>query len=160
VTPRLTSRGWVIASIAAALMAGCSHESSSDLINSSSPVSTTRIGTAAGYFVIQGAIREKYDQSGGPGGWLGEPTSSEKPSPNAGRVNEFQHGSIYWTPRTGAHYISGEILWAWTADGGPTGVLGYPSSDEHAIAGGNESTFEHGTISYINGQTHIQSAPG
>jgi uncharacterized protein with LGFP repeats len=159
VTPRLTSGGWVIASTVTALMAGCSQDAASDAINSSSPVTTTRIGTVAGYFVVQGAILEKYDQSGGPSGWLGEPTSSEKAGPNAGRLNEFQHGSIYWTPRTGAHCISGQILWTWNTDGGPAGPLGYPSSDERKVPGGTESRFEHGTISYLDGQTHIQTEP-
>jgi uncharacterized protein with LGFP repeats len=122
----------------------------------SSSVSTSRIGTAAGYFVVQGAILEKYEDAGGPSGWLGEPTSSERVAPHGGRLNEFQHGSIYWTPHTGAHSVAGQILWAWNTDGGPAGSLGYPTSDGRPVASGTESRFERGTITDVGGHAQVR----
>jgi uncharacterized protein with LGFP repeats len=140
----------------AVLIAGCTRSPASDPSSVSSSVSTSRIGTAAGYFVVQGAILEKYQDADGPNGWLGEPTSSERVAPHGGRFNEFQHGSIYWTPRTGAHSIAGQILWAWNTDGGPAGSLGYPTSDGHPVAGGTESRFERGTITDVGGHAQIR----
>jgi uncharacterized protein with LGFP repeats len=150
--------GLLIVLTGVVLVAGCSQSPAGDTANVTSSVSTSRVGTAAGYFVVQGAILEKFEDAGGPSGWLGEPTSSERAAPGSGRFNEFQHGSIYWTPHTGAHSIAGQILWTWNTDGGPAGSLGYPTSDGHPIAGGTESTFEHGTITDIGGQTRVQPA--
>lgn len=48
------------------------------------------------------AIRDRYNELGGSGSWLGEPTSSERPFAEGGRVSLFQNGSIYWWPDTGA----------------------------------------------------------
>jgi hypothetical protein len=148
--------GLLIVLAGAVLIAGCSRPPSGDLASVTSSVSTSRIGTAAGYFVVQGAILEKYQDADGPSGWLGEPTSSERVAPHGGRFNEFQHGSIYWTPQTGAHSIAGQILWTWNTNGGPAGPLGYPTSDGRPVAGGTESRFEHGSITDVGGQTHVQ----
>jgi uncharacterized protein with LGFP repeats len=156
VSTRSHSLGLLIVLSGAVLTAGCFRPPSGDPASETSSVSTSRIGTAAGYFVAQGAILEKYQDSGGPSGWLGEPTSSERAAPDGGRFNEFQHGSIYWTPRTGAHSIAGQILWTWNTNGGPAGPLGYPTSEGRPVAGGTESKFEHGTITDFGSQTHVQ----
>ena len=52
------------------------------------------------------AIDDKYAALGGPGGFLGQPTSSEAGLPDGrGRHRHFQGGSIYWSPETGAHEV-------------------------------------------------------
>lgn len=52
---------------------------------------------------VHGAIREQYLRMGAENSRLGYPVSDETPAPDGmGRVNNFEHGSIYWSPRTGA----------------------------------------------------------
>lgn len=52
---------------------------------------------------VHGAIRDYYLRAGAEDGRLGYPISDELPAPDGvGRVSNFEHGSIYWSPRTGA----------------------------------------------------------
>ena len=62
----------------------------------------------------------------------------------------FFASSIYWSRRTGAHIVTGEIRAAWLARGGPTGPLGYPVADEQPAAdgAGRICRFERGEIGW------------
>src|SRR3954465_13609432 len=92
-------------------------------------------------------IDAKYQQLGGPGGFLGNPASSENPTPDGvGQYRHFQGGSIYWTPATGAHEVHGAIRQRWSDFGWERSALGYPTSDEFGIAGRQESDFRRGTV--------------
>jgi len=85
----------------------------------------------AGTFPVAGAIGGAYQGSGGPAGPLGFPKTGENGTPDGrGRFNHFQHGSIYWTPQTGAHAIRGVLLDEWARQGWEGGPLGYPVFDE------------------------------
>lgn len=56
-----------------------------------------------GAFEVHGAIRNLWASMGWERSFLGYPTSDELPTEDAtGRFSEFQHGSIYWSPATGA----------------------------------------------------------
>ncbi len=44
-----------------------------------------------------------------------------------GQFAEFEHGSIWWTPKTGARAMLGEVETRWLAAGGRGGSLGYPT---------------------------------
>lgn len=78
---------------------------------------------------------------------LGYPTSDEFTTKAGGRANAFQGGLIVWTLATTAHIIgNGSILDQWNAAGADAGRYGFPTSDEHAVAGGRAQTFQHGTI--------------
>lgn len=82
---------------------------------------------------VCGAIRDKYNQLGGPSGFLGYPTSSELTNPDGlGKRNTFQNrgASIYWSPSSGAAEIEGAIFQDWGRLGYENGVLGYPTSDQ------------------------------
>lgn len=80
--------------------------------------------------------------------WLGAPVdegagSDEGALPDGrGRVRDFQHGSIYWTPEHGAHVVLGAIRVKWAQVGGHAGFLGYPVSDE-VPCGPGEGRFNH-----------------
>lgn len=143
-----------VTAVAAALAVGCSGTDPASL-GSSTGASTSRIATPSGQFVVQGVILHKYNETGGPTGPLGAPISNEQSGPNGGQYSKFQTGVIYWSPRTGAHVLSGEIRLAWLNHGGAEGPLGYPASDQHTVAGGWQAEFEHGTITYTDGQPHI-----
>jgi uncharacterized protein with LGFP repeats len=78
------------------------------------------------------AIDDKYNALGGPGGFLGQPIdagagSAEMDTADGrGRVRDFEGGSIYWTPETGAHEVHGDIRIKWAQLGGERGFLGFP----------------------------------
>ncbi len=64
-----------------------------------------------------------------------------------GRAQEFQHGWIYWSSATGAHVVDGEILADYLRRGGPTGPLGFPTTDASPAArGGHAASFTGGSI--------------
>jgi len=56
--------------------------------------------------------------------------------------------SVYWSEKTGAHIVSGEIRQFWLKQGGARGPLGLPTSDEMPAADGlgRRSEFEHGEV--------------
>lgn len=95
-------------------------------------------GKAAG---VSGAIRDFYLKQGGPTGKLGFPLMSELSvgGPTAGSVagayNDFQNGSIVWSPENGAHVVSGKIKDQWVKGGGAFG-MGYPKGDAKPGPGG------------------------
>lgn len=80
---------------------------------------------------VVGRIGAAYQAFGGPEGPLGLPRSSEQPTEDGvGRFNEFENGVIYWSPKTGAHVISGEIRELWLTSGKiGEKALGYPTGD-------------------------------
>lgn len=81
--------------------------------------------------VVGGAIGGAYVAAGGPGGYLGFPTSDELGTPDRiGRFNRFENGNVYWTAKTGAHPVVGAISAAWGKAGYERGPLGYPAGDE------------------------------
>jgi uncharacterized protein with LGFP repeats len=94
------------------------------------------------------AIDEKYQQLGGPGGFLGNPKdegagSAEMATPDGrGRCRDFDGGSIYWTPQSGAHEVHGAIRIKWVQLRGERGFLGYPLTDETGTPDGR-GRFNH-----------------
>ncbi len=56
--------------------------------------------------------------------------------------------SIYWSPKTCAHVVQGQIWDLWLRLGGVNGKLGYPIGDETLTPDhlGRMSSFEHGEI--------------
>ncbi|WP_168220795.1 DUF2599 domain-containing protein [Streptomyces sp. RFCAC02] len=98
---------------------------------------------------VGGEILVKYDQMGRQTSPLGCPTSGELVTPDGrGRYNTFEHGSIYWTPTTGAHPVWGAILDKWGSLGWEQGDLGYPVDDEltNPDGLGKRQEFEGGTV--------------
>jgi serine protease len=88
---------------------------------------------ATGAHQVGGAILTRYQQYGGPTGFLGFPATDETSTPNrAGRYNYFPQagGAVYWTPATGAHLVYGAIRATWVGTGSEAGPLGFPTTDE------------------------------
>ncbi len=100
------------------------------------------------------AIDDKHAALGGPGGFLGHPVdegagSAEMDTADGrGRVRDYQGGSIYWSPATGAHEIHGEIRIKFGRLGGTSGFLGFPTTDETGTPDGvgRFNHFEGGSI--------------
>ena len=93
---------------------------------------TTYTSPATGSHQVCGAIRSKYEASGGPSSFLGYPVTDETGTPDGvGRFNHFSNsGSVYWTPGTGAWSIHGAIRARWASMGWERSCLGYPVSDD------------------------------
>lgn len=105
---------------------------------------------------VHGLIREKWRALGWETSVLGYPVSDSTPTAGGtGRFNDFAKGgaaatgSIYLKNGAAAAYmVRGPIRAKWLSLGGVASSLGYPTSDEVAVAVGRESDFEHGTIVY------------
>jgi uncharacterized protein with LGFP repeats len=100
-----------------------------------------------------GAILARWEADGGAKGPLGRPTSPEAAGNGAARYATFEHGAMYWSPRTGAQPLTGAIYAAWAALGFERGALGLPTSGEIAEPEWIKQNFQHGTLNYDR-QTH------
>jgi uncharacterized protein with LGFP repeats/L,D-peptidoglycan transpeptidase YkuD (ErfK/YbiS/YcfS/YnhG family) len=99
--------------------------------------------SAAGTFVVNGAIFQKHDQMGRT---LGFAVSPQVGIRDGGVYQNFQHGAIVWSPATGAHVSAGGTRGAWGLSGFENGVLGYPTTDEIPVNGGVKQSYQGGAI--------------
>jgi uncharacterized protein with LGFP repeats len=102
-----------------------------------------------GAWEVHGLIRQRWILLGAGRSVVGYPITDERPaSDGLGRFNNFQYGSVYWTPQTGAWEIHGEIRRHWTALGGVSSVVGYPTSNETGLPDGTGryNTFQRGNV--------------
>lgn len=97
---------------------------------------------------ITGAILQRWNQIGATTSMLGFPIKDEAKTPDGvGRFSEFEAGSIYWSPATGAWEIPVGIMQTWAANGFEQGHYGYPvgppvEDSPYRIT----QQFQHGTI--------------
>ena len=100
-----------------------------------------------GAHALFGAILAKYNALGGPAGWLGFPVTGETAAPDGvGRFVHFQHGSVYWTPQTGAYAIPGDMFEAWGKNGYERGDLKYPVAEANQVGKGYVQKFQGGYL--------------
>ena len=124
--------------------------------------STTMHVSGGGDVALPQTIADKYTQYGG-NDVLGVPTGQPKQVGN-GTVQAFTRGTIYAMPSNGAHVLTGEILNTYLANGGPSGPLGFPISDEFQMCsspeilhGGWGAETENGWVWWLDkGQDHFQ----
>lgn len=109
---------------------------------------------STGAHAVWGAVLQAYAYQGYETGPLGYPTTSELATPyRFGRFNHFERGSIYWSPQTGSHPVSGEFRAAWAELGWENSELGFPISSEYAVEdGGRAQDFEFGWIEWYPGE--------
>jgi len=111
---------------------------------------------------VHGDILGKWSSMGWERSILGYPLTDETTTPDGiGRFNHFQGGSIYWTPKTGAHEVNGDILGKWSSMGWERSFLGYPTSDElnTSDGAGRISHFQHGDITWITATRAVTTSP-
>lgn len=116
--------------------------------NQSGAATETKIATQNGEIAVSGQVLAKYNETGGPTGALGEPTGAAVSGPDGGSCQEFTAGLICWSEQTGSHVVWGDIRQEWENSGGVNSKLGYPTTDEKDIAGGKQSDFTGGSISW------------
>jgi uncharacterized protein with LGFP repeats len=97
---------------------------------------------------VLGAINGLWAATGFERGPLGYPTAEEAGSDGVGRFSRFEHGSIFWSPTTGARAMLGPIEAAWNAAGAEQGFLGYPTQSVSTAADrvGQYARFQRGVI--------------
>ncbi|MFJ6773270.1 LGFP repeat-containing protein [Kitasatospora sp. NPDC091257] len=99
-------------------------------------------GTYCGHEVL-GEIENRYIAMGGSSGKLGCPRTGELTNPDGvGRRTQFENGTIYWSPRSGAWPVWGEIGEYWCADGCEAGSMGYPTSYERNVGSEIQQSFQ------------------
>ncbi|MGI8754237.1 MAG: hypothetical protein ACR2MN_18355 [Acidimicrobiales bacterium] len=113
-----------------------------------------------GAWSVHGAIRAHWTALGWEASPVGYPITDENGTPDGqGRYNHFakvvngqvtDHGSIYWTPQTGAWSVHGTIRDHWQALGWEAGLLGYPITDENETPDG-QGQYNH-FAKLVNGQ--------
>ncbi|GAA1726283.1 hypothetical protein G6030_00850 [Dietzia sp. E1] len=115
-------------------------------------------------FTVCGRILDKYHQLGGPGGFLGPPTSDELTNADGiGKRTSFQgDATIYWHPDTDAHPVGGAIGSKWAQFGYDPGPLGYPITDEitNPDGIGKRQAFQHDSSIYWHPNTGAHQIGG
>ncbi|NUU20598.1 MAG: hypothetical protein HOV68_03640 [Streptomycetaceae bacterium] len=115
-----------------------------------------------GSHLVTGEIYKKYAQYNWDWGVLGFPTTDEGDTGRpGGRYNNFQNGTVIWSPGTGAHLVTGAILAKYGAQGWDQGSLAFPTTDELDTGrpGGRFNNFQGGTIIW-SAQTGAQQVQG
>jgi stage II sporulation protein D len=105
-------------------------------------------GLRSSWFRIEPTpIIARWNRIGGPESVLGKVKSAEFGVGKDGAAQLFAHGRIYWSPRTPARELYGDILARYRKLGGPDSVLGYPvSNTRRAHDGGHRTVFQRGKI--------------
>jgi uncharacterized protein with LGFP repeats len=104
---------------------------------------------STGARVMLGPVETLWNATGAERGPLGYPTQSVSwAADHVGQYARFQHGSIFWSPSTGAHSVVGPYLTVWAATGYEHGYLGYPIGEPYAVNGGHWQKFQHGYIAH------------
>lgn len=113
--------------------------------------STEMTGADGKEYTVAGPILAKLDSLDAAAKQdLGEPTGPEQKNPDGGTYQQFDGGVIVHTTRS--YVVWGKIRDKWNELGGSQGKLGYPTSDETINADGSkQSTFEHGVITWKEG---------
>lgn len=76
------------------------------------------------------AINAARRAAGGPLGPLGAAEGPPYPIGKDGLAQNFAGGKIFYTPATGAHVVTGQVLAKYESVGGPEGDLGFPTTSE------------------------------
>jgi uncharacterized protein with LGFP repeats len=79
-------------------------------------------------FAVYGAIGRKYHDLGATLSELGYPTQDEIPMKD-GFYQFFEKGAIYWSGKTGAHVLKGNIHKRYMNENYANGFLGFPTDD-------------------------------
>jgi uncharacterized protein with LGFP repeats len=102
-----------------------------------------------GAHATSGAIRQVWSTTGWENGVLGYPTTEITCGlTDDGCLQEFEGGTVTWSPAAGAQFTNGAVRAAWVAAGREAGALGYPTTAMGCgmVASGCGQQFEHGSV--------------
>jgi uncharacterized protein with LGFP repeats len=181
-TKRTASFSIAIAAFAL-IGAGCNHQNNSGQSTSSAsssassstsavamspatsaaaPTSTQIAGKNGTEYTVEGPILAKWetltdDQKKD----LGAPYDNQKNTlDNSGVYQQFDGGVLIYRNGSPVYFVWGKIRDAWNANQASQGKLGYPTADEVTEPDGTyKSTFEHGTITWKQGDADATVTP-
>jgi uncharacterized protein with LGFP repeats len=120
-------------------LGGCSQEFQGGTVYSSSATSP--------HVMTDGPLADAWVTAGAGGGPLGYPVAEQRCGlVGDGCLQSFQKGTMYTSPASSSHSVSGEILGYWGAQGWEGGQLGYPVSEPYAVASGTAQDFQGGQL--------------
>ena len=126
----------------------------SSAAESAAPTSTQIAGKNGTEYTVEGPILAKWetltdDQKKD----LGAPYDNQKPTlDNSGVYQQFDDGVLIYRNGGPVYFVWGKIRDTWNDNQASQGKLGYPTSDEVKEPDGTyKSTFEHGTITWKEG---------
>ncbi|QXG77175.1 family 43 glycosylhydrolase [Modestobacter sp. L9-4] len=96
-------------------------------------------------------VQALWASRGGAAGALGPAVTAETNFGDVAAAEHFRNGSVYWSTTTGAHSVQGAIRDKWASLGWQGGTLGFPTTDEVALAGGAVSHFQGGSVYWSPG---------
>lgn len=112
---------------------------------------------AIGMQWVSGRTLALYEKLGGPGSWLGFPTATQV-NIRSGRVQRFEHGSIYLGPDSEAVAVAVPAETVELVGD----VLGWPVSQEKSVGGSDDEAiqyFENGVVVLRDGKREILVRP-
>lgn len=106
-----------------------------------------------------GAIGSLWRNIGAENSWLGAPRINEQGLKRGGAWQNFDNGTIFWSPQNGAHIVGFGTIWdAWSDYGRENGQMGYPTSGSWRAGDGTiRQNFEGGTIIIKNGEPFMRT---
>ena len=117
---------------------------------------------ATGARVMGGPVYARWAAAGWENSALGLPVTDLAVLPDrVGLFQQFEKGSVYYTPATGARILLGPVRDAWAAAGGERGTLGYPVSDVTTTPDGRSvyAHFQRGSV-YASSSTGAHAVSG
>ena len=116
---------------------------------------STQINGANGTpYTVQGPILAKFQSlTDAQRKDLGAPYDNQKPTlDNSGVYQQFDDGVLIYRNGQPVYFVWGKIRDTWNDNQASQGKLGYPTSDETKEPDGTyKSTFEHGTVTWKEG---------
>lgn len=119
--------------------------------------------SAAGTFVLTGAISARYAALSGPAGALKWPTANALASTagGGGSVQAFQGGLLAVpTGASTAYPVTGAVLREYQARHAQDGSVGWPTADPKGVPGGSSQSFTNGVILQKTGDTKAHAVLG
>jgi uncharacterized protein with LGFP repeats len=138
-------------SSASAMTSSASAESST---SAAAPTSTQIAGKNGTEYTVEGPILAKFETlTDEQKKDLGAPYDNQKPTAdNTGVYQQYDGGVLIYKNGGPVYLVWGKIRDAWNDAQASQGKLGYPTADETKEPDGSyKSTFEHGTITWKEG---------
>ncbi|WP_427171548.1 hypothetical protein [Arthrobacter sp. 92] len=104
------------------------------------------VHVAAAVYGMGGAIAQYWNTNNGSY-WYGQPTSYEYGAIDGSgwRAQDFEQGTIVWSPSQGTYGVRAAIYQGWKYDGGAyLADVGQPKTEEHDVPGGRVQDFTSG----------------
>jgi uncharacterized protein with LGFP repeats len=122
--------------------------------SAAAPTSTQIAGKNGTEYTVEGPILAKWDTlTDDQKKELGAPYDNQKPTlDNSGVYQQFDDGVLIYRNGQPVYFVWGKIRDTWNDNQASQGKLGYPTSDEVKEPDGTyKSTFEHGTVTWKEG---------